>query len=331
MRPRKRTGPGHHHKPWFVQYRLPDGRQKSPGFATRQDAQAWIDQHGPAIRARRGLVPLVAADSTVAVYAPRWLAAIKQGVKARTHESYASQYARYIAPALGHRPVAALTRPELRAFLIECREAGVRGHPLKPGAVYAIYATLRAMLNAAIEDGLRGDNPAARLGKPLHLHPSKLARQAAIRGRALDREQTVTLLEHVRTAAAAWYPVVLLLVRTGLRIGEALMLRLEDYNAPAATLRVERAWDAKHNREDTPKHGPRPVDVSPELAAVLDAHAAAIAKVVGLDGVPVVSWLLPSEAGTMFDGRNVRRAIARFGRMIREALSRIKRRGKVNE
>jgi integrase len=54
--------------------------------------------------------------------------------------------------------------------------------------------------------------------------------------------------------------------------------------------------------------------VSPELAAVLDAHGAAIAKVVGLDGAPVVKWLFPSEAGTMFDGRNVRRALARYGR-----------------
>jgi len=320
MRPRKRRGGragAQCRKPWYVQYRLPDGRQKSPGFATKHEAQAWIDQHGAAIRARRGLVPLVAADSTLADYGRHWLAAIKHGVKARTHESYASQYARYLVPQLGDRAVAAVTRPELRAFLVTCREAGVRGHPLKPGAVYAIYATVRALLNAAVEDGLRGDNPAARLGKTLHLHPSKLARQAAIRGRALDREQTAALLEYTRTAEAAWYPLLLTLVRTGLRIGEVLMLRLDDYNAVAATLRIERAWDAKHKREDTPKHGPRAVDVSPELAAVLDAHAGAIAKVVGLDGTPVVPWLFPSKTRTMLDGRNVRRAVARFGRRAR--------------
>ncbi len=313
MRPRKRRGgrPGANcTRPWYVQYRLPDGRQKSPGFATRHEAQAWIDQHGAAIRARRGLVPLVAADSTVADYARHWLAAVKAGVKARTHESYASQVARYLAPQLGPRPVAALTRPELRAFLVGCREAGVRGHALKPGAVYAIYATLRALLNAAIEDGLRVDNPAARLGKALHLHPSKIARQAAIRGRALDRAQTVALLEYTRVHEPAWYPLVLTLVRTGLRLGEALMLRLEDYTG--AVLRITRAWDAKHKREDTPKHGPRTVDVSPELAAVLDAHAGALGKVVGLDGAPVVPWLFPSVAGTMLDGRNVRRTLARL-------------------
>jgi DNA-binding XRE family transcriptional regulator len=40
-------------KPWYVQYREPDGRQKSPGFATKAEAEAWIRQHGAAILARR--------------------------------------------------------------------------------------------------------------------------------------------------------------------------------------------------------------------------------------------------------------------------------------
>jgi integrase len=320
MQARKRRGgrPGAQRgKPWFVQYREPDGTQKSPGFATKRAADDWIAQHGAQIRARTQLVPLVPSDSTVADYGARWLADIKRSVKPRTHESYGKQLELYLRPRLGTRPVADLSRPELRAFLIDCREEGVRGAPLKMGSVYAIYATLRALLNAAIEDGLRGDNPAARLGKKLHLHPTKIARQAALRARALDREQTAQLLEATRTRAAAWYPLVLTLARTGLRLGEALMLQLGDYNAAAGTLRVERAWDAKHHCAGSPKHGPRVIDVSPALAAILDAHAAALGKVVGLDGAPVVPWLFPSQAGTMLEGRNVRRALARLAQRAR--------------
>ena len=299
-------------RPWYVKYRDADGRQHYPAFRTHREAQAWLETHGPRLRAARGLVPLVAADSTVAVYGARWLAGLEGAVKARSHDHYAAHFARYVEPRLGARPVAELTRPELRAFLVDCRKAGVAGRPLATGSMYAIYATLRAMLNAAIEDGLRGDNPAARLGKPLHLHPSKLARQAAIRRRALDREQTQRLLEHTRTAEPAWYPLVLTLPRTGLRIGEALMLRPEDFNATARTLRVERAWNAKHRREESPKHGARVVDVSPQLAAVLEAHLGALGKVVGLDGAPVVRWIFPSLEGTMLDDRNVRRTLARL-------------------
>src|SRR5499427_1248467 len=303
--------PGTRAQPWYVKYRDANGRQKYPAFKTYREAIAWIEANGARLRAARRLVPLVDPTSTVAIYGAHWLAALEGSVKARTHEHYAATFARYLAPRLGGRPVAELTRPELRAFLVDCRRAGVAGRRLATGSIYAVYATLRAMLNAAIEDGLRGDNPAARLGKPLHLHPSKLARQAAIRRRALDREQTHALLEHTRTVEPAWYPV-LLLARAGMRLGEALMLRLEDYNAAARSLRVERAWNAKHGRAEEPKHGARVVDVSRQLAEVLDAHTAAIAKVVGLDGAPVVRWLFPSGAGTMLDGRNVRRALARL-------------------
>src|SRR4030095_16351009 len=319
MQARKRTGDRHRAKPWYVQYRLPDGTQKSPGFATKREADAWIDAHGRAIRAAKGLEPVVASDSTVAVYAAHWLAAIQGGVKARTHESYASQVALYPRPGRGPRPVIELQRPELRAFLIDCRAHGVGdslrrrpGRPLKPGSVYAIYATLRALLNAAIEDGLRRDNPAAKLGKVLHLHPTKQQRLAAIRARALDREQTQTLLEHTRTQEPGWYPLILTLARAGLRLGECLMLRLEDWNPEARVLRIERAWNEKHQREETPKHGARTVDVASDLAVILGLHVAALGKVVGMDGSPVVPWLFPSESGTMLDGRNVRRTCTRL-------------------
>jgi len=299
-------------KPFYVKYRDADGRQHYPAFKTHREATAWLETHGRRLRTARGLVPLVDPSSTVAVYGAHWLEAVVASIKARSLEHYASTFRRYLAPRLGPRPVAELTRPELRAFLVNCRKAGVAGRPLAVGSIYAVYATLRAMLNAAIEDGLRADNPAARLGKVLHLHPSKLARQAAIRKRALDREQTERLLEHTRMAEPAWYPLVLTLPRTGLRIGETIMLRPEDYNPTARTLRVERAWNAKHRREELPKHGARTVDVSAQLAAILDAHLAPLAKVVGLDGAPVVKWLFPSKAGTMLDDRNVRRALARL-------------------
>src|SRR4030095_16985697 len=104
MQARKRTGRRHRTKPWYVQYRLPDGRQRSPGFASKREADAWIDAHDREIRAAKGLEPVVASDSTVAVYAAHWLAAIRGGVKARTHASYARQGGLYLRPRLRHPP-----------------------------------------------------------------------------------------------------------------------------------------------------------------------------------------------------------------------------------
>jgi|SRR5215468_6542209 len=59
MQPRKRRGgrPGaRRSKPWFVQYRLPNGRQKSPGFATYDQALTFCD----ALEAERAGLSVVA-------------------------------------------------------------------------------------------------------------------------------------------------------------------------------------------------------------------------------------------------------------------------------
>src|SRR5262245_36265162 len=113
MQARKRRGTRSRNLPWYVQYREPDGRQKRPGFATKAEADAWIRKNAPKLHARKQLVPLVPSDSTVAVYGRRWLADVEAGIKARSHEHYASHFARYVLPALGPRRVADLTRPEI--------------------------------------------------------------------------------------------------------------------------------------------------------------------------------------------------------------------------
>src|SRR5262245_6360787 len=103
--------PGRRAKPFYVKYRDADGVQKYPAFATHREATAWLERHGPRLRAARGLVALVDPASTVAVYGTHWLAALEGSVKARTHESYAAQFPRYLVPRLAARPVAELTRP----------------------------------------------------------------------------------------------------------------------------------------------------------------------------------------------------------------------------
>src|SRR5262249_45732610 len=159
------------------------------------------------------------------------------------------------------------------------------------GSVYAIYAALRALLNEAVEEELIAGNPAARLGKRLHLHPTTQHRKAAVAARVLTKARLRELLEWVRTKLPTAYTLLLTLARCGLRIGEALALRLDDYDAEGGTLLVARAWNDKHKKLETPKHGARRVDVSPQLAAILDAHIAALRKVVGLHGKPKTEWL----------------------------------------
>lgn len=71
------------------------------------------------------------------------------------------------------------------------------------------------------------------------------------------------------------YPMVLLLARTGLRLGEALALHVQDIDLSARTIRVSRTWGSRQSAHgpasfDVPKGGARrTVDMSRRLTAVV--------------------------------------------------------------
>src|SRR5262245_23066107 len=162
---------------WILDYRDATGTRRTPSFRTRAEAEDHADRVAAfAHRGRR--TPAVHSQTTVAAYATRWLGKIEGNVKARSREGYAKVVTLYIVPRLGTRRVVDLRRTEIKDFLADCRKQGVRGYRLAPDSVRLIYATVRAMLNAAVDDELVAGNVAAKLGKQLHLQRSKTERQA---------------------------------------------------------------------------------------------------------------------------------------------------------
>src|SRR5215467_2705768 len=69
--------------------------------------------------------------------------------------------------------------------------------PLARDTVRNIHATLRAMLNAAVDDGIIVANPADRLGRALRLIAAPTARQEQIK--AMTREQVSAFLRAAQT------------------------------------------------------------------------------------------------------------------------------------
>ncbi len=169
-----------------------------------------------------------------------------------------------------------------------------------PESVRLIHATLRAMFNAAVEDELRPDNPAARLGKQLRLVLPPKARQENIK--AMDREQLAAFLTAAQTEAPRYAPLFLTLARTGLRLGEALALRWEDLDLGKRELRVARSLAAR-GRIDTPTSGHgRTVDVSQQLAAALrELRVQREAEKLRRGWREMPPWIFCTRKGTTFD------------------------------
>jgi integrase len=133
--------------------------------------------------------------------------------------------------------------------------------------VRIIHATLRAMLNAAVEDGVLIRNPADRLGKTLRLVPAP--QQAGEAVRAFTDEQLDAFMLSAQSVASLYHPLLYTMSRTGLRLGEAIALRWEDVDLIARELVVRHTFSG--GALGTPKSGKtRRVAISSNLAALLE-------------------------------------------------------------
>jgi len=304
---------------WAHDYRDAAGVRHRTCFDTREEAKDEERRLGTAVHGRRRkLRPATDPRSTVAVYALRWLERIAPpALKRQAYAAHAYAVTRYIVPRLGTIRVCDLRRSDVRDFLLTCQRSGVSGRRLSRGSLRVIYSALRCMLNAAIDDELVTGNVAAKLGRKFRLQPSAHERQAATEQRVLEAAERKALLEAARVdEGGVWYPLVLTYDRAGLRCGEALALEVPDIRFEARKIRVRQALDDKTGElelyDSSPKHGPRLVDLSPQLAEVLEAH------ITGLElasaGKKTVKWLFPSEVGTPLDAHNVRRVFRRLSK-----------------
>jgi integrase len=264
---------------WIADYRDGAGCRHVPSFPTRREAEDFLARVIP--ESRQIMRSAVDSNITIAAYAERWLGQIAASVKPRTHESYSKTLKLHILPLIGAMKVRLLHRGQIRTFITQKLAAGkVRrttqgelkrdvGEPLARNSVRIIHATLRVMLNAAIEDGLLVANPADKLGRSLRLAASSSLRQEEIK--ALTREQVSSFLAASATiegSARRYHPFFMLLARTGMRMGEALALQWTDIDFGNHQIRVVRAFSI--GRLETPKTGrSRTVDLSDQLASTL--------------------------------------------------------------
>jgi integrase len=254
----------------------------------------------PEVRQRRRAV--VPVTITLEHYADRWLHLIDSTVKPRTLASYAGMLRLHLLPAFGTWRVQYLDKGTIKNLLASKFAAG-----LSRNTVRILHATLRALLAAAVDDGVISVNPAEKLGRHLRLVMPKAVRQEEIK--AMTREQRHLFLITAAKETPRYYPLFLTLAGTGTRLGEALALKWDDVDFSAREIRVVRSLS--RGQVDTPKagHG-RTVDISRMLAEMLrhlEQQRAAQVLAQGWSTLP--SWVFCTEAGTPMDESKVRRAM----------------------
>lgn len=233
-----------------------------------------------------------------AAYYRAWLATYaRHHCKPGTVAGYEAAGRLYLIPAFGDRDVRSITREDVKRLVYET---------LLPGraraTVRANLAPLRELFNHAVEDGVVTSNPAAHVLKRMRGERVRAARAP----RFLSAAELRALLEACRTREPRWYPFVLTLARTGMRLGEACALRWEDADLEGGIAVVRAAfW---RGRLQAPKSGTgRRVDLSRQLVATLRELAASQAATARSEGRPPSAWVFASPAGRSLDTDAFRR------------------------
>jgi len=231
-------------------------------------------------------------------FATRWLEGGENGRKASTQRFYSFNLIRHILPTLGTRPVGEVSRANCRELLAACRQKGLKHSSLK-----GVQRTLSAVLSQAVDDELLPANPAFRMGKHLRLGDES---RAAI--------QPLTHLEaHDFLTAASehmpeYYPLFLLALRTGMRMGEILAVQWADVDFAGRFIEVRRNLVGGRNTT-TKSTKRRRVDMSLKLTEALRDHQKAQKAASLKGGRRLPAWVFTTAEGTPLDGDNLRHRV----------------------
>ena len=212
--------------------------------------------------------PVKDARLTVAMFVADWIrkALPASGRKPATIENYATMARAHLTPP----PFGALTLDRLRPSDVEALLTAKRAAGLSDSSVRLIYTVARAMLDIAVRDGLVRRNVAAAVKRPT------VRRSEA---RYLTLEDVGLLLEAARGDRLE--PLVVLMLGTGLRRGEALALHWADVDLAAEHVRVKwtlsRVDGALVFDEPKTDRSRRFVPLPSPVAETLKRHRAALA------------------------------------------------------
>lgn len=207
-------------------------KEEAKQFAERQ--QKFLDEATPG-----ALDP----DITLQGFFPTCLTIWReeQELEQSTIDGYITHAQDHIFPILGKIAIRAITRQDvldLKRQLGEKQASGCSKKPLKrsrlltKATVKKILATLSGMLTFAVDEGIRPDNPAARMGrrKNKRARPEELV-QPIPRSKALTKqERDLVLLTARHMINEVLFLYIYLLVATGMRPGEARAVRWRHFD-----------------------------------------------------------------------------------------------------
>jgi integrase len=202
-------------------------------------------------------------------------------------------------PRGGSRSLGELSVDEIRDFVADLAEV-VQAGELATKTVNNALGTLVVCLNDAVEDGLIATNPALRVQR---LPPAHIER---------DYLRLDEIPRYIDACSDIYRPLAELLVGSGLRISEALGLRVADLELEETGGMIVVYRSRKKEAVGSTKSDRfRSVELGPALCAVLRNHVARRAEFADGDRVDAFLFVMPVRTVKRSNGRWESAGVAR--------------------
>ena len=273
---------------WYGRYREPvfmDGQWRQVQRNVRLGSDGELQTRRDAVMALGRLLQLVSYEPRAEAFLlahdfieREWKPRVLSTLKSSTQSSYHANLNRYVVPWLQGRRLRDVRRSDVQGWIAALSQSGLARQSIKNA-----WSVLSAVLRTAMDWGYIEDNPARGMRLPPKQPKQKLFLPSP--------EQVAKILKQLPEPS---YSLMLLLIATGLRVGEAVGLRWEDVDLKARTLTVRR--DVWHGKVATPKYeaSERVVPLGPTLLANLQSRVKAPER-----------WVFETRAGTPVDPHNL--------------------------
>src|ERR1700687_202571 len=238
-------------KRWCARYVDPYGKEVEKSFDNKGHATTWLKNQSAAIVNGTYVAPKDAA-LTFDEWSAQWMRGYQ--VHRESTVRQAKSHIKVISQEFGHLALTDIKPSTVKMWTAKLQD------DYKPSTVYAIYRRLSHVLDDAVHDGYLARNPCSRriappMGKADQFCPTT--------------EQVWQLHdempEHLRVA-------ILLGAFAGLRVAEAVALRIEDVDFVRGVVFPKVQWDlTEGTKELKTKGSSAPVPIPRELTLMLSA------------------------------------------------------------
>lgn len=289
---------------YMVRFRHQNKDKRKFGFPTISKAKQWRQSRLGAIADGRLFPEQILKRQgetkpqaiTLSKYAETWMKAkCASGLKYTTLKRYQSILKIHLIPTFGLQPLADVNRAKVRELVGALNDQG-----LKPKTIKNVLLALSALYSDAIEDEHVQHNPALKTGKLIKI--PKVGEGVEV----FAHEEEWYLLQTAKERCPHYFLLILLLFRTGLRIGEAVALQPGDLSLRSRCLWVQRNFTAGQLSHTPKNRKKRRVDLSQDLVQAMKEclvvrEAEALLKNQSLD-----DWLFTAPQGGIIRCNNFR-------------------------